>query len=121
MRVLRQATIKGAVIDFFADVGGTTQRVNVDYEWAGNASVKVQRQMHRRLGLFARGVGHLMGVSEERARGTQAGGEIEGGIRLLGEAGVAEFFIGFERRFDAHQIDFEARQWFMVGFRVLRQ
>ena len=121
MRVLRQTTTRGAVIDFFADVAGNTQRVNVDYEWSANASVKVRRQVHRRLALFGAGVGHLMGVSDELARGTQAGGEIEGGIRLMGEAGVAEFFIGFESRFDAHQIDFEARQWFMVGFRVLRQ
>jgi hypothetical protein len=121
VRVLRQTTTRGAVIDFFADIAANTQRVNVDYEWSGNASVKVRRQMHRRLALFASGVGHLMGVSDELARGTQAGGAIEGGVRLLGEAGVAEFFMGFERRFDAHQIDFEARKWFMVGFRVLRQ
>jgi hypothetical protein len=54
-------------------------------------------------------------------RGTQSGGEIELGIRLPGEAAVAEFFVGYERRFDAHQLDLQAQSWFMVGFRVLRQ
>ena len=62
-----------------------------------------------------------MCVSPEMGRDTQAGGEVEGGVRLHGSEGVAEFFVGFESRFDAHQIDFEARQWFMVGFRLLRQ
>jgi hypothetical protein len=121
VRVLRQTTQKWAVIDFVADTGGTTQRVNVDYEWSTNASVKVRRQVHRGVGIFAGGAGHLMAVSPERGRGTQKGGEIEGGIRLMGQSGVAEFFAGFERRFDAHQLDFEPRHWFMVGFRVLRQ
>ena len=121
VRVLRQTTTKGAVIDFVADFGGTTQRVNVDYEWSANTAVEVRRPVHPGLGVFARGTGHLMFVSPERARGTQTGGEIEGGIRLMGQAGVAEFFAGFERRFDAHQLDFEPRHWFMVGFRVLRQ
>jgi hypothetical protein len=121
VRVLRQETIRNAVVDFVADVGGTTERVNVDYEWAANAGVKVRRQVHRGVGVFAAGSGHLMAVSPERARHTQTGGEIEGGIRLLGEGGVAEFFVGFERRFDAHQIDFQAQRWFMVGFRLLRR
>ena len=29
-------------------------------------------------------------------------GEVEGGVRLPGTDGVAELFMGFERRFDAH-------------------
>jgi hypothetical protein len=121
VRVLRQAVAKGATVDFVADAGGTTQRVNVDYEWSANAAVGVRRPVNSRVGLFARGAGHLMGVSPERSRNAQKGGEIEGGVRLIGEAGLTEFFVGFERRFDAHQLDFEPRRWFMVGFRLLRQ
>ena len=52
------------------------------------------------------------------SRGTQAGGVAEGGIRIAGEAGTAELFAGFERRFDADPLDFTAQRWFMVGFRV---
>lgn len=121
VRVLRQTTMKQAVIDFVADAGGTTQRVNVDYTWSVNGSVAVRRQIGRRLSLFTRGEGHLMGVSPELQRNTQKGGEMEGGVRLLGEDGVAELFMGFERRFDAYQLDFQPKHWFMVGFRILRR
>ena len=121
VRVLRQTTFKQAVIDLVADAGGTTQRVNVDYTWSANGSVTVRRQIHRRISVFASGEGHLMAVSPELQRNTQRGGEVEGGIRLPGSDGVAELFMGFERRFDAHQLDFQSKQWFMVGFRILRR
>jgi len=121
VRVLRQTTFKQAVIDVVADAGGTTQRVNVDYTWSANGSVNVRRQVASRLAVFAAGEGHLMGVSGELQRNTQSGGEVEGGVRLLGTDGVAEFFVGFERRFDAYQLDFQPKHWFMVGFRVLRR
>jgi hypothetical protein len=121
VRVLNQTRAKQAVIDLVADFGGTTQRVNVDYEWSGNGSISVRRQIRARLALFTHGEGHLMWVSPERGRGTQSGGEIEGGVRLLGNDGVAELFVGYESRFDAHQLDFESERWFMVGFRVLRR
>lgn len=121
IRVLKQTTTKQAVIDLMADFGGTTQRVNVDYEWSGNATVAVRRQISPRLGVYARGEGHVMWVSPDMGRDTQSGGEVEGGVRLHGSDGVAEFFVGYESRFDAHQLDFEPKQWFMVGFRVLRR
>jgi hypothetical protein len=121
IRALKQTKFREYVIDLVGDVGATTQRVHVDYEWSANASVSVRREMNRRLGVFARGEGHFMGVSPEFARGTQSGGEVEGGVRLLGSDGVAEFFVGYESRFDAYQLDFEQENWFMVGFRVLRR
>ena len=121
VRVLRRAILKGASVDLIADVGGFTQRSNVDYRWSANESVLVRRQLYKRAGVFAAGAGHLMVVSPDRARHTQSGGEVEGGMRLVGDAGVTELFVGFERRFDAHQLDSQPRHWFMVGFRLLRQ
>ena len=58
--------------------------------------------------------------ADEPRAATQAGGVAEGGLRIVGEAGSAELFAGFERRFDADPLDFTAQRWFMVGFRVLR-
>lgn len=121
VRLLRRETVGNTTIDFVADVGGMTQRGNVDYRWAGNADVAVRHALSRRYAVFTRGYTHVKGVTEEMARGTQVGGGIEGGVRVLGEAGVGELFVGFERRFDADPLDFQAQRWFMVGFRALRR
>jgi hypothetical protein len=120
-RVLRQTSWRGTTFDIVADAGATTQHVNVDYRWSGNADVVARRPLTPRLGVFVRGVGHVMGVTEEKERETQWGGLVEGGIRLVGEAAVGELFFGYERRFDADPLDFQAQTWFMVGFRALRR
>jgi hypothetical protein len=120
-RVLRRVTIRNVTLDVVADLGGTTQRAHVDYRWAANADVVARRELTPRFGVFARGAAHLTGVSAERGRPTQKGGMVEGGIRLRGEAGAGELFVGFEQRFDAHPLDFRAERWFMVGFRALRR
>ena len=106
-----------------ADFGGTTQKVNVDYRWASNVDVVVRRQVHPRVAVFARGLGHLMSVTQQplTARHTQTGGVVEGGVRFIGEAGVGELFVGYEHRFDAYPLGFAPERWFMVGFRVLRR
>jgi hypothetical protein len=119
VRALRHATVRNLSVDLKGEIGGTTQRANADYVWSGKADVTVRRPLSPRFGLFVHGIGHLMGVDSE-TRGTQAGGVAEGGVRIVGEAGAAEFFAGFERRFDADPLDFTAQRWFMVGFRVLR-
>ena len=124
VRVLRAATLKKATIDMVADFGGTTQRVNVDYRWSANADVVVRRQLVSRVAAFARGTGHLMSVvpsPDHTERHTQTGGVVEGGLRLIGEAGVGELFVGYEHRFDAYPLGFARERWFMVGFRVLRR
>jgi hypothetical protein len=121
VRALRQLRKGDTTFDIVADVGATTQHVNVDYRVSGNLDVVARRPLTPRVGMFARGVGHVMGVTEERGRPTQFGGLVEGGIRLIGEAAVGELFIGYERRFDADPVDFQAQRWFLVGFRALRR
>jgi hypothetical protein len=124
VRVLRQATLGSATIDMSADFGRTTQKVNVDYRWSSNVDVAVRGQFHRHAAVFARGAGHLMSVIPSPgspARHAQTGGVVEGGLRFIGQAGVGELFVGYERRFDAYPLGFAPERWFMVGFRVLRR
>ena len=124
VRVLREVTLKKATIDMVADFGGTTQKANVDYRWSSNAEVVVRRQFHPHAAVFARGFGVLMSVTQPpalTARHTQTGGAVEGGLRLIGEAGVGELFVGYEHRFDAYPLGFAPERWFLVGFRVLRR
>ena len=124
VRVLRRATAGKATIDIVADFGGTTQKVNVDYRWSTNADIAVRRQFHPHGAVFASGSGHLMSVARSgalAARHTQTGGVVEAGLQFIGEAGVGELFIGYERRFDAYPLGFVPERWFMVGFRVVRR
>ena len=124
IRVLRAATLRRATIDMVADFGGTTQRANVDYRWSTNVDVVVRRQVAPRAALFARGTGHWMSVVPSPPipeRHMQTGGVVEGGLRTIGEAGVGELFVGYERRFDAYPLGLAPEGWFMVGFRVLRR
>ena len=121
-RVLRPLTFGKVSIDIDVDAGWATQHANVDYAWTANADLAIRRQVSPRVGLFARGSGHLIGVhSGPTSRHTQSGGAAEAGVRLDGKAGGAEFFAGFENRIDADPLDFTAQRWFMVGFRLLRR
>ena len=124
IRVLRELTLKKETIDVVADFGGTTQKSYVDYRWSSNVDVVVRRQVAPRAAVFARGSGHLMSVVPSAAlteRHTQTGGLVEGGLRLTGEAGVGELFVGYEHRFDAYPLGFVPERWFMVGFHVVRR
>jgi hypothetical protein len=121
-RLLRQATVGPSTIEIVADAGWATQHAHVDYKWAANADAVIRRQVNPRVAVFARGTGHLIGVRpEDRSRGTQAGANVEGGVRLNGERGAAELFAGFERRIDADPLDFKPQRWFTLGFRLLRR
>jgi hypothetical protein len=124
VRVLREATLGSTTVDVVADFGGTTEKVNVDYRWSGNVDAAIRRSIAPRAAVFARGEGHFMTVVPSAAfaaRPTQTGSVVEGGIRLIGEAGAAELFAGYEHRFDAYPLGLMPEKWFMVGFRVLRR
>ena len=120
VRVLRHVAVGSTMIDVDVDAGGTSQHAHVDYTWVGDANLVARRQLTPRTGVFARGSGHLMGVDSTLSRHTQSGGAIEGGVRLSGVEGVLELFAGFERRIDADPFDLQPREWFQVGFRLLR-
>jgi hypothetical protein len=121
VRALRQAQLRQATVGMVADFGWVTQASAVDYRWSANLDLDVRRDVKPRVNIFGRGAGHVMGIDQAfQGRSTQAGGEVEGGIRFEGIAGAAEFFVGFERRFDADPSDYQAQRWLYVGFRVRR-
>ena len=112
-------------IDMVADFGGTTQQVNVDYRLVGQrrrgrpasgSSPRLARLRPRHRALDER-----RPAAQGRASATAHADRRRGGRRafgLIGEAAVGEFFVGYERRFDAYPLGFEPERWFMVGFRV---
>ena len=70
--------------------------------------------------MFAHGVGQVFAVNElVAARGTQAGGLVEAGVRLTGRGGVLEIFAGYEKRVDADPLDRLSQRWGLLGFRLL--
>lgn len=121
-RVLRRLRFGQITIDGDADLAWVTQRAYVDYSWLGTAHVVVRRQVGARTGVFVRGSGQLFGIaSDESTRKTQSGGALEAGVRLNGKEGAIELFAGYERRVDADQLDLQAHQWAMAGFRLVRR
>jgi len=51
--------------------------------------------------------------------GAQAGGLVETGVRLKGEKGAIDLFLGYERRVDAAPLDRQPQTWIFVGFRLV--
>lgn len=122
VRVLRQAARGATTVGLEADVARIVQHSFVDYGWIGNASVELRRPLAPHAGVFARGSTHLIGVDRAlSSRGRQAGGSVEGGVRLSGSAGAIELFAGYERRVDADPLDFMPERWLFAGFRLVRR
>jgi hypothetical protein len=119
-RVLRHEELGATTVDVDVDAGAIVQHSYADYRWVGDANLRVGRPLSSRVGVFARGAGHVFGV-DSAVRGTQVGGSVEGGVRIGGKDGVLELFAGVERRVDADPIDFTAQHWVQAGFRLLRR
>jgi hypothetical protein len=101
-------------------LGRVVQHSFVDYRWAGDASVVVRGPVLRRTSLYARGSGDVLGVDAAlNARGTQVGGLVETGVRLKGEKGAIDLFVGYERRADAAPLDLQPQTWIFIGFRLV--
>jgi hypothetical protein len=119
-RVLRHQEVAGLTVDADVDAGAIVQHSYADYRWIGNANLRVGRQLSSRVGVYARGTGHVFGV-DSTVRGTQVGGAGEAGVRIGGKDGVLELFAGVERRVDADPLDFLPQRWVQAGFRLLRR
>jgi hypothetical protein len=62
----------------------------------------------------------MIGVDETvNHRGTQIGGLVEGGVRILARGAALELYAGYERRIDAYPIGFTSQHWGLAGFRLL--
>jgi len=120
LRALRTFTRGADTIWTSFDVAGVRGQHYVDYTWATDLRLSLLHPLGRRLGLVAAGMGGLKGVDPARAGRTQhlCGGRLEGGVRVQGQAGAIEVFVGYERRIDAYPLDRGRARWFTFGFRL---
>lgn len=119
-RILRRARAGRLKIDVDAEAGKIVERAYVDYEWLADLHVLAQVPVSDRFGLFAHAAGHLVGVDPSIANRTnQSGGMFEAGVRINGNGGAMELFIGAEKRLDAYPLDREPEHWLLAGFRLL--
>lgn len=119
-RILKRVTINGITIDGEADLGRTTQHSYVDYLWIGELNLLARHPLTERVGVFVHGTGQFFTVDNTVPnRGTQAGGLAEAGVRINGQAGALELFIGYEKRVDADPLDRQPQHWGLAGFRIL--
>src|SRR6185503_21064083 len=88
-RVLHQVAAGSTTVDLAFEGGRVVQRSYVDYTWLGEANLQVRHQINAHAGVFARGTGQVFTVDKIVAgRGRQAGGRVEGGIRVKGRGAV---------------------------------
>ena len=119
-RVLTRTTLDATTVDLAIEGGRAVQHSFVDYTWLGEGQVQVRHPLNGRVALFAHGVGQAFAVDEAVAgRGTQAGGLLEGGVRVTGRGGLLEVFAGYERRVDAFPVSRVPQRWALAGFRLL--
>jgi hypothetical protein len=119
VRLLRRLTVGATTVDVTAEGGKVVARAYVDYSWTVRGDVTVRHAFNPNVGLFARGMGRVVGVLPESTRERQHGGHLEGGLRLTGPGGAMELFAGVERVIDADLIDGQPRSWAFAGFRIV--
>jgi hypothetical protein len=119
-RFLHRRTLASTTIDLDLEGGRVIQHSYVDYTWLGEARVQVRHPINNRVGIFGQGTGRVIAVDETvLRRGTQGGALVEAGVRLNGKGGVAEIYVGYEKRPDADVLDRQPQRWAVIGFRVL--
>lgn len=118
-RAAGHVTIGRTAIDGDLEAGRAMQQAFVDYLWTTALRVSAQHPLGRRLDVFARGAGQVIGVNRAIAnRGRVCGGRIEGGLRVPGAAAALELVVGYERRIDAFPTDRFRVRAFTLGFRL---
>jgi hypothetical protein len=119
-RLMRRQTFGTTTLDLDLEGGRAVQHSYVDYTWLGELQLLVRHPIDERLAVFAHGSGQAFAVNElVAARGAQAGGLVEGGVRITGRSGAIEIFAGYEKRVDADPLDRLSQRWGLVGFRLL--
>jgi len=121
LRARRLFELGRSTLDAELAWGKVLQRTYVDYTWTSDLSLRWRRTLTDRLGWYAAGSGHLVGVDEEKlGRERQCGGRIEAGLHLSGSAAGLELFAGYERRIDGYPLDRTRIRAFTLGFRLLK-
>jgi hypothetical protein len=119
-RVLHRVGSGATTLDVDIEGGRAVQHSYVDYTWLAELNLLVRHQLGPHAGVFAHGTGQLFLVNRAFAhRGTQAGGRIEAGVRLIGRGGTVEIFAGYEKRVDADPLDRLPQRWGIAGLRLL--
>ena len=119
-RLMRRQTFGTTTVDLDLEGGRAVQHSYVDYTWLGELQLLVRHPIDERLAVFAHGSGQAFAVNElVAARGAQAGGLVEAGVRITGRSGALEIFAGYEKRVDADPLDRLSQRWGLVGFRIL--
>jgi hypothetical protein len=114
--------LNGLTIEAHGDAGAVTEHAYVDYRWTATGDVRIRRPLGTRAEVFVHGIGDAYGVDPSLAgRSTQLGGLIEGGVRFVGRAAVAELFVGYESRVDANPVTRESKRWALGGFRLVNR
>jgi hypothetical protein len=120
VRATRQFLLGKSIVDTQLEVGRVLQHTFVDYVWTSNLRLAIRRSLSPRAALFAGGTGGLIGVDRTRLdRGRLCGARLESGVRLNGQTGALELFVGYERRIDAYPLDRQRARWFALGFRLV--
>jgi hypothetical protein len=119
-RAMSRVAVGPTTVDIDLEGGRAVQHSYVDYTWIGEAQVSIRRPVNPHVGVFVHGIGQAFAVDEVVAgRGAQAGGLVEGGVRLTGRAAALEIFAGYEKRVDADPLDRLSRRWALLGFRIV--
>jgi hypothetical protein len=91
-----------------------------DYSWSAWLTVEARRPAARRLELYAKGAGGLLGVDGRAAapRDRQCGARLEAGTRVLGAKGGVDVYLAYERRIDGYPLAPTRTRWVEFGFRL---
>jgi hypothetical protein len=119
-RAMSRVAFGTTTVDVDLEGGRAVQHSYVDYTWLGEMQLLVRHPINEHVGVFVHGSGQAFAVNELVAgRGAQAGGLVEGGIRVTGRGGALEIFAGYEKRVDADPLDRQSQRWGLLGFRLL--
>ena len=119
LRVLRQFAAPGSTLDVRAELGKVIARADVDYSWTAALDLTLRRPVNPIASWFGRAAGQLIGVNDYLNRGSQRGGRVEGGLRIVGDGGALELMAGVERVIDADPFERLPRHWVYAGFRLV--
>ena len=121
-RYLRKFNMNGTTIAVRATMGHLMQHSDVDYTWEADWDVDIVHPVNPYFQWYVRSTGEMYGTDPiVRGRAdVQHTTRFEIGPRVIGTKADLEFFVGFERRLDAYELDYfrPAANWGIVGFRI---
>ena len=118
-RLMREFTVKGAVLEARADIRGVVQRSFVDYEWEIDGGLHGRYPLTAHIAIVSEVTARYVGVDGSAGRDGQFGARGEAGVRFGGRAAGFELFAALERRIDPYPTMFGTETWASAGFRFV--